>query len=209
MFSFFRAFVIKDLCGSCLFGLRGKMDNREAERQPEENVSKKSWRIRIGTWMFYVPFGMFFGAPVIIPLLGFSATESAAAIGAIIVAAEVIWFASIPLLGKKGFKAMKSKAFGMLKPKEGPIGKVRHQIGVLLFMGTMLLHVLLGLSVLIACFKAGADDPNVPIFGLRFAQQAKIYVGIQMASVISLVLSVYALGADFWERFWRTFEWQS
>ena len=92
------------------------MDNREAERQPEENVSKKSWRIRIGTWMFYVPFGMFFGAPVIIPLLGFSATESAAAIGAIIVAAEVIWFASIPLLGKKGFNGSDMVAiikFGM------------------------------------------------------------------------------------------------
>jgi hypothetical protein len=80
--------------------------------------------------MFYAPFVLFFGAPVIIPVIGFSASQAAAIIGWIIVDAEVIWFASIPLLGKKAFKQMKFQAFSLLKSKAGPTSKSRHQVGV-------------------------------------------------------------------------------
>ena len=79
------------------------------------DAPKSGWRVTLGTWMFTIPFVMFFGTPVVIPLLGLSAGQAVAAIGGILVAAEVIWFASIPLLGKQGFIAMKKKAFGFLK----------------------------------------------------------------------------------------------
>ena len=41
------------------------------------------WRVTLGTWMFALPFVMFFGAPVVIPLLGLSGTQTAAAIGGV------------------------------------------------------------------------------------------------------------------------------
>jgi len=180
------------------------MQNQELAGQPTIN----NWRIKIGTWMFYVPFVMFFGAPVIIPLIGFSASQAAAIVGGIIVAAEIIWFASIPLLGKQGFKKMKSEAFSLLKPKSGPISQSRHQFGVWMFTVGALGQILLAMGVMVAYFLVGARDPGIPLMGLSFEQQAIAYVVIQIASIACLVGSVYVLGADFWERLNRALEWR-
>jgi len=177
-------------------------------QQPADRITGKNWRNTIGTWMFYVPFVMFFGAPVIIPLIGFSASQAAAIVGGIIVAAEVIWFASIPLLGKEGFKQMKSEAFSLLKLKSGPIGNARHQAGMWMFTIGILSQILLGMGVMVAYFLVGARDPGIPLMGLSFEQQAIAYVVIQIASIACLVGSVYVLGADFWERLNRALEWR-
>lgn len=168
---------------------------------------EKNWRLTLGTWMFYVPFVMFFGAPVFIPLLGFSASQAAAIIGGIIVTAEIIWFASIPLLGKEGFKQMKSEAFSLLKPKSGPIGNARHQVGVWMFAIGVLCQILIGMGVMVAYFLIGARDPNIPVMGLSFEHQAIAYVVIQISAIACVVISVYVLGADFWERMDKAFKW--
>jgi hypothetical protein len=181
------------------------MQNQELAGQPTIN----NWRIKIGTWMFYVPFVMFFGAPVIIPLIGFSASQAAAIVGGIIVAAEIIWFASIPLLGKQGFKKMKSEAFSLLKPKSGPISQSRHQFGVWMFTVGALGQILLAMGVMVAYFMVGVGDPDIPVMGLSFEQQAIAYVVIQFAAIGCIVVSVFVLGADFWERLNRVFEWQN
>jgi hypothetical protein len=177
-------------------------------QQPAGQPTIKNWRIKIGTWMFYVPFVMFFGAPVIIPLIGFSASQAAAIVGGIIVAAEIIWFASIPLLGKQGFKQMKSEAFGLLKPKSGPISQSRHKFGVCMFTVGALGQILLAIGVMVAYFMVGAGDPDLPVIGLSFEQQAIAYAVIQFAAIGCIMGSVYVLGADFWERLNRVFEWQ-
>jgi hypothetical protein len=181
------------------------MQNQQLAGQPTIN----NWRIKIGTWMFYVPFVMFFGAPVIIPLIGFSASQAAAIVGGIIVAAEIIWFASIPLLGKQGFKKMKSEAFSLLKPKSGPISQSRHQFGVWMFTVGALGQILLAMGVMVAYFMVGVGDPDIPVMGLSFEQQAIAYVVIQFAAIGCIVVSVFVLGADFWERLNRVFEWQN
>ena len=179
------------------------MSNEQSGDQPV----KTNWRIKLGTWMFYLPFVMFFGAPVIIPLIGFSASQAAAIIGGIIVAAEVIWFASIPLLGKEGFKQMKSQAFSLLKPISGPISKSRHQVGVWMFTIGIISQILLGIAVVSAYFIVGAEDPSVTVIGLSFEQQAIAYSSIQMAAIACVVISVYVLGTDFWGRLNGSFEW--
>ncbi len=169
---------------------------------------RKNWRIQIGTWMFYVPFVMIFGAPVIIPLLGFSAPKAAAIIGGILIAGEVIWFASIPLLGKAGFKQMKTQAFSLLKPKSGPIRKSRHQVGVWMFTIGIISQISLGIVVVVAYFIVGAKDPSIAVMGLSFEQQAIVYSSIQLVAIVCVLFSVYVLGADFWERLSRVFKWQ-
>jgi len=178
-------------------------------KQSSDQLTGKSWRITLGTWMFYVPFVMFFGAPLVIPLMGFSASEAAALIGGIIVAAEVIWFASIPLLGKDGFKRMKSQAFSLLRPRSGPISKSRHQVGVWMFTVGALCQILLGMGVMVAYFVVGIGDPNIPVVGLSLDQQAIAYSVIQIAAIACVVVSVYVLGADFWEKLNHAFEWQA
>jgi hypothetical protein len=175
--------------------------------QSSDQLSGKSWRITLGTWMFYVPFVMFFGAPIVIPFMGFSASEAAALIGGIIVVSEVVWFASIPFLGKEGFKRMKSQIFSFLKPRSGPISRSRHQAGVRMFTIGLLSQVLLGMVVVVVYFLVGTRDPNIPVVGLSLDQQAIAFCVIQIAAIACVVVSVYMLGADFWERLDHAFEW--
>jgi hypothetical protein len=156
--------------------------------------------------MFTIPFVMFFGAPIAIPLLGLSAAQSAAAIGGIVVAAEVIWFASIPLLGKQGFLAMKKKAFSILKLKAGPISQSRHKLGVTLFWiglgGQLLLH-----AVMIIAYAIVGAHPERILLGMTFEQQLAVYFSLLVAFVICFIAGVYALGADFADRFKHAFDW--
>lgn len=154
--------------------------------------------------MFTIPFVMFFGAPVVIPFLGLTGAQAAAAIGGVIVAAEVIWFASIPLLGKEGFLAMKKKAFGFLKLQSGPISETRHRLGVKLFWiglcGQLALH-----AVMIVAYAIVGAHPERIILGLDFEQQLGAYFSLLLLFVICLIAGVYALGADFADRFKQVF----
>lgn len=164
-----------------------------------------NWRTRIGTWMFSIPFVMFFGAPVVVPFLGLSASEATGLIGGIVVAAELIWFASIPLLGKDGFWAMKKKAFSFLKLPTGPVSPTRFRLGsVLLLSG---LGVQLGLhAVFVAAYAVVGAHPEKIILGLNFEQQLIVYFALLILGILAMVVGVYALGADFAERLKRVFE---
>ena len=104
---------------------------------------------------------------------------------------------------------MKSKAFSLLKPKSGPISKSRHQAGVWMFTVGALCQILLAMGVMVAYFLVGARDPGIPVMGLSFEQQAIAYGVIQIAAIGCIVVSVYVLGADFWERLNRAFEWRN
>ena len=177
------------------------------EGKTPESSPPKSWRVRIGTWMFAIPFVMFFGAPVVVPFLGYSASEAAALIGGIVVLAEVIWFASIPLLGKEGFWAMKKKAFGFLKLKSGPVSRRTHVLGVRLLLAG--LAVQLGLqAVLVVAYAIVGAHPEKVILGMNFEQQTTAYFAVLIAAIVATVIGVYLLGADFTERLKKAFEWQ-
>ena len=175
-------------------------------QQEEATVSQGGWRIKLGTAMFTIPFVMFLGAPIVVPLLGLTGTQAAAVIGGVIVAAEVIWFASIPLLGKEGFFAMKKKAFSFLKLKEGPITESRHSLGVWLFClglgGQLLLH-----AVMIVAYSIVGAHPERVLLGMDFNQQMAVYFSLLVLCVLSLIAGVYALGADFAGRLRGMFVW--
>ena len=182
--------------------------NAMSQNVDPNETSNAGWRVTLGTWMFAVPFAMVLGAPVVVPFLGLTGPQTAAVIGGIVVAGEVIWFASIPLLGKQGFMAMKKKAFSFLKLKAGPISESRHRLGVKLFWiglsGQLLLH-----AIMIVGYAVVGAHPERIIFGLNFEQQLGIYFSLLLLFVACLVAGVYALGADFADRLRQTFEWQS
>ena len=172
--------------------------------------SNTSWSYRLGLVFFFGAFPIFFATPFVIPMLGLSTGESAALIGGILLAVEVLWFASIPLLGKEGLEMVKQRAFGWLKLSSSPISRARHRFGVTLLFGSILLDVLLNLVMVGTDFLAqGADVPTARLLGLTFSQQATVYVTIQILTTIGIVAALFVLGADFWERLKAAFEWQA
>ena len=182
------------------------MDDNKSTAEGELNTS--SLRITLGTLMFYAPFLMFFGAPIVIPFLGLSATETAGILGAVLVVAEVVWFASIPLLGKEGFRAMKTKAFGFFKLRSEPISRLRHRLGVGLLRGSIVTEIIWVARIIGAHFKLGSEPANVLILGMNFEAQAIFYVTIEILTGVGVVAGVYMLGAGFAERLKHAFEWQ-
>ena len=62
------------------------MASRRIEKRSEDTIEKTSWRYRLGIWMFCVPFFMGFTASIIVPILGLSALQTAAIIGAVVLA---------------------------------------------------------------------------------------------------------------------------
>ena len=183
-----------------------KMNSHPAN--PES--ANTSWRYRLGLVLFFGAFPIFFATPVVIPMLGLSTGESAALIGGILLAVEVLWFASIPLLGKEGFEAVKQRAFGWLKLSSGPVSRGRHRFGVTLLLGSILLDVLLNLIMVGTDFLAPETDvPTKQLLGLTFSEQATAYVGVQILTTVGIVAALFILGADFWERLKAAFEWQA
>jgi len=176
----------------------------------QEKIDQRSsnWHVRLGTWMFYVPFLMILGAPIIIPLLGFSTTQAAALIGGILIAGEVIWFASIPLLGKTGFMEMKSRAFSILRLRSEPISKRRHLFGVWLLVVSIVVETLIIIFMVGAHLKLGPESASASILGLGFQAQAAVFVGIEILTAAGIIASVYMLGAGFAERLKIAFQWQ-
>lgn len=181
--------------------------NSNDQRKSPESDGKASWRIRLGTWMFYVPFLMFIGAPLVIPLMGLSAGQSAAIIGGIIVAAEIIWFASIPLLGKTGFKEMKNKAFSVLRLRSDPISRSRHRFGVGLLVISIAVEAIFIIFIIGAHLNLGAESASASMLGFDFQTQAAVFIGLEIATAAGIIVSVYLLGAGFAERLKLAFQW--
>jgi hypothetical protein len=103
--------------------------------------ARPGWRYQLGRLMFIVPIPLVVIVPVVVPMLGMSAGATAATIGGILVSTEVIWFASIPLLGKEGFKKLEHGLFARLKPTAKPVSQVRHRVGVAMFFTALPRHL--------------------------------------------------------------------
>jgi hypothetical protein len=130
-------------------------------------------------------------------------------IGGILLVVELLWFASIPLLGKDGFKAVKKQAFGWLKLTEKPISLARHRIGVVLLVGSLVLDLLLQILVMVQHFGAVTSTERAPeLMGLSFAAQSNLYIALQLATATGVLIALLVLGGGFWERLKRAFEWQ-
>ena len=170
--------------------------------------TRTSWRYRLGLVLFFGAFPIFFATPVVIPMMGLSTAESAALIGGILLAVEVFWLASIPLLGKEGFEAVKQRAFGWLKLSSSPISRARHRFGVTLLLGSILFDVLLNSVIVLADLFVKTDGDLTPaLMGMNFEQQTTVYIVTQILTTIGVIAAVLILGGDFWERLKKAFEW--
>ena len=171
-------------------------------------AAQQGWRYRVGVWMFLVPVVTAVATPIVVPMLGLDAGTAAALIGGIIIGGELIWFASIPLLGKEGFKELKTKLFGVFKIPAGPVSRTRHRVGVGLVLGAFVAEMLAVLFLIVAYFEyAPGTYPSSTLLGMEFEAQATTFIVVQCASALCAVASLYVLGAEFVERLQAAFSW--
>ena len=149
---------------------------------------KSDWRITLGTWMFFLPGIIFFVAPVLIPTFGLSSIQTASLIALTIILSEAMWFASIPVLGKEGFAALKKETAAFFSLKKGPISETRHRSGLFVFFTAALLQLFIILMLL--CYYCNF----VPFTRITCV---KTYTVLQITTITGFIISAYLLGKNF------------
>ena len=166
-------------------------------------------RYRLGLGVFIIG-NVLATAGLLLPIFGFAKGRMVGVIALIMGAGEVISLSSIFLLGKEGFKELKTRLFAVLKrtPSGVPISHTRHRLGSTL----LALHVVTQFAAVafpIASHYgviAGGTFPTV--LGLDHQQQLRWFLGLLAAGELLFFAGVYTLGADWWGRFRELFQGQ-
>ena len=178
-------------------------ENQSTEKLAEDFT--RTWRYKVGLVMIIAGNGVILLA-LLLPLLG----VGVGTVGAMVLGGEVVSLASIVFLGKEGFKAIKAKAFAFVKAGYAvPVGPIRHYIGIVLLCSNVVTTYITILYAW-AAFKATTPENPMPvIWGLEFAQQESLVIWLFLIGEVSFLISIYVLGADWWERFRRIFVWEA
>ena len=164
------------------------------------------------TWRYKLGFAMIIGGNlgiVVAVLLGFMGL-GAGTVGALVVGGEIVSLASIVFLGKEGFKAIKSKAVAFVKSGyTAPVGKARHYIGIALLCTSVLTTYLMMIYAWDAFAAATGEGAATAVWGLDIAQQGDLVFSLFLTGEIAFLVSLYVLGADWWDKFRSIFVWEA
>ena len=169
----------------------------------DENFNK-TWRYKAGLGLFIIG-NVLLVTGILMPMMGLG---NAGLISALVVGGEIISLSSIVFLGKAGFKTLKGKIFGAAKAGfHKPVGRVRHYVGIALFcLNTVSLYLIVDYAV--AAFDAASmETPVAIVWGMDLSQQRELVLGLFLVGEISFIVSLYLLGADWWEKFRNLFVW--
>ena len=183
------------------------MSSENTPASDTKYAAPAGWRYKIGMAMFVLPIISVVLTPIIIPLLGLSAADSAALIGGILVGGELVWFASIPFLGKEGFHRIKTQLFGKLKLTDKPISKTRHNWGLVLTGGALAFQALVLVWIVGGFFYLGAEHLTEGVAGVTFADEATGIVYLIIASVVAFFAGIWVLGGRFVDRLSAALVW--
>lgn len=175
--------------------------------KPAEDFTR-TWRYKLGLALIIIGNGgIVIG--LLLPMLGLASGGKAGLVGVLIIGGEIVSLSSIAFLGKEGFKAIKSKVFGFIKAGyAGPVGPVRHYIGILLLFANMLTTYTMVFYAW-AAFKAiTPESPTPVVWGLEFADQGSLITWLFLIGEISFLVAIYVLGADWWGRFRDVVVWK-
>lgn len=164
----------------------------------------KTWRYKAGLTLIIVGNGILL-LGIVMPALG----AGAGTVGTMVVGGEVISLASIAFLGKEGFKAIKNKALGFIKSTyTGAVGPTRHYLGIILLLTSQAI-LYINVIYLWQFFERSADGGLLPIiWGLERTQQDSLLLTVFIIGEICFLVSIYALGADWWGKFRGLFVWK-
>ena len=141
------------------------------------------WRVKTGLTIFVASIAWPLLIPVL-PVLGFSAAQTAAFGGFMLVAAEIMLLVAAAIAGKDGFTYIKARVFRLIRSFEPPkqVSPIRYRIGLLMFS----LPLLVG-------WAAPYVGDHVPYLE-RHAIAASIALDVMLLS------SLFVLGGDFWDK---------
>lgn len=150
------------------------------------------WRFKAGIAIFISAFAVWLLVPLA-AATGASPTRIAALAGMIFVGNKVLLLACIAVMGKAGFQRLKSLAFrfarGLLSngadragDPRGPIGPVRHAIGLTLF-----------------CVPLGSAMLESYVFLFWPGLRPNLWQLESLGDVL-LIASFFVLGGDFWSK---------
>ena len=156
---------------------------KDANAAKEINAPKAGWRIKTG-FAFFIASLVW---PLLLPILkliGLSAQSITAFAGIMLVAAEVMMIAGAAIAGKEGFAFIKQRVFGFIKsygpPREA--SATRYKTGLVILMLPVLYAFL---SPYIGQYIPGLDEHR------------KVYA---IAGDVLLLVALYLLGGDFWDK---------
>lgn len=177
-------------------------DPAAAPPEPEAPKPPPTLRYRLGLGVFV--FGNALAVTgMLLPAFGFTSGRMVGLIAVILAAGEIISAGSIFLLGREGFKELKTRLFAIFKrtPSGEPISRRRHRFGVAL----LAVHVLAQFAALlfpIASHFMLTEDGTFPVvLGLGRQEQLKWFLTLLVASEALFLAGVYTLGDDWWGRF--------
>jgi len=166
---------------------------------------KQSWRYRVGLTLIIVGH-LTLGIAWLLPFLGIGLGPA----GFLMLSGEAMALLSIIFLGKEGFKAIKVKVFRAAKAGfTAPVGKVRHYIGIFLVSFNGLTAWTLLVLVLFIASRATPEAPTPEVWGLNWSQQNDLALFLLISGEVTFLIGIYALGADWWERFRQLFLWKT
>jgi len=164
----------------------------------------KSWRYKIGLGLIILGH-LILIIGLLLPVLGLDPSFLAI----LIICGELITLSSIIFLGKDGFIEIKNKIFYFIKTGyTASVGPVRHYIGIALLSANILTTFTLAVYAWIAFNTTTLEIPMPVIWGLNFSQQGYLVLWLFLTGEISFLISLYVLGADWWERFRNIIIWQ-
>ena len=166
---------------------------------------KQSWRYRLGLALIIVGH-LTLAIALLLPLLGLGVSSA----GLLLISGEAMAWLSILFLGKEGFQVIKAKVFRAAKLGfAGPVGKVRHYIGIFLVSFNGLTAWTLLVLVLLISSRATPEAPTPEVWGLNWSQQNDLALFLLIAGEVTFFVGIYVLGADWWERFRQLFLWKA
>ena len=179
-----------------------------SETKPAEQLSAdftKTWRYKVGLFLIIIGnIGVFAAMPV-----GLALGLGVATIGAIVLGSEILATASIFLLGKQGFIAIKNKIFATVKASyTAPVGRLRHRIGIVLLLTNVVTTFTMMIYAWDAFAAAKSEGPGAAVWGLDIAQQGDLVFYLFLIGELSFLIAIYVLGADWWGKFRNIFIWQ-
>ena len=141
------------------------------------------WRMALGIVLFVVSISWPVLIPIL-PLLGVSASATAAFSGVMVVVGEGLMLLGVAVAGKEGFAMIKAKAFGLLKAHGPPreVSKLRYTVGLVMFVCSLVL---------------GWAAPYVGHHLPSYESHAWVYAAV---FDVILVVSLFVLGAGFWDK---------
>lgn len=180
---------------------KGLFRYQPAAEPPEPEVPKPAptLRYRLGLGVFVVGNLLAVGG-LLLPALGLASGRMIGVIAVMLAAGEIISLGSIFLLGKEGFKELKSRLFALLKrtPPGAPVSRRRHRLGT----SFLVLHVVAQFAALVfpiaAHYGVSADGAFPTVLGLQRPEQLKWFLGLLIASEALFFAGIYTLGADWW-----------